>query len=755
MRLWITGSGIVSALGVGREATLRSLLESRSGIGTVRFLQTEHTEFPVGEVPMSDEQMEHRLGIAQGTPTTRTSLMGMLALGEALEQAQLTREDLRKVAFVSGTTVGGMDRTEQYWLDLLENDKHNEFISTHDCGACTEMIADHFGAFASVTTLSTACSSAANAIIYGARLIENGVADIVVAGGAECITKFHLNGFNSLRILDTTPCRPFDATRAGLNLGEGAAFVVLESEAHALSRGVKATISLDGYGNACDAFHQTASSSDGEGAFRAMTEAIRKARLTPSDISYINAHGTGTPNNDSSESAAMQRVFGSHIPPLSSTKSFTGHTTSASGSIETLICLLAMNNSFIPPNLNFNDSSDCVAPVAKLVEGVELNHVLCNSFGFGGNDSSLLLSKVKPASENRQASASARTNAFPRPIYVLSAQHISAQQPFSRDWMQNPVRYAEPFVRSIEPDYKPFIPPMESRRMGRLLKRALAVSKSALAESGVENPDIIVTGTGLGCLENTQLFLDALCREGEYLLKPTHFMQSTHNTIGSLIAINMGCHGYNATYAHGSISFESALHDAMLQLCNTSHTTALVGAHDEMTPSYYNLLCKSGFLGNPGEMASECSVSVVLGENSRGNVLCAIKDMVMLYQPSSDQLKRAVESLFSRNGLTSHDIAGILSGFNGSEGSRKDYCDHYGELFGDIPMLHYKHLFGECYSASALSMYVAACCLAERTIPQALYVASSAEPVSISEHPALVLYNNDGKNHSLTLLTAV
>ena len=154
-------------------------------------------------------------------------------------------------------------------------------------------------------------------------------------------------------------------------------------------------------------------------------------------------------------------------------------------------------------------------------------------------------------------------------------------------------------------------------------------------------------------------------------------------------------------------------------------------------------------------MASECSVSVVLGENSRGSALCAIKDMVMLYQPSPDQLKQAVESLFSRNGLTSHDIAGILSGFNGSEGSRKDYCDHYGELFGDIPMLHYKHLFGECYSASALSMYVAACCLTERTIPQALYVASSAEPVGISEHPALVLYSNDGKNHSLTLLTAV
>lgn len=766
MRLWITGSGIVSSIGVGKAATLQSLMASRSGISKVRYLKTAHSEFPVGEIPMSNSELEQALGIAAGTPTTRTSLMGMLALREALASTGLDKESISDVAFVSGTTVGGMDMTEQHWLDFPESSQYDVYIRSHDCGACTEMIADHFGKFASVTTLSTACSSAANAIIYGARLIESGTTDIVIAGGAECITKFHLNGFNALRILDTAPCRPFDDSRAGLNLGEGAAFIVLESERHAIARGAKAQAFLDGYANACDAHHQTASSADGEGAFRAMREALQMAKLKPSDIDYINAHGTGTPNNDSSESAAMRRLFGETIPPMSSTKPFTGHTTSASGSIEAVICMLAIENSFIPPNLNFSSTTDCIAPVTELRSSVLLRHVLCNSFGFGGNDSSLLISSCKNQSILGQ---SEKRTSNKGDIFLYSAQHISAQKPFSREWMTKPLQHTEPYVRSIEPDYKPYIAPMEARRMGRILKRALAVTKETLAQSGVEKPDIIVTGTGLGCIENTELFLDALCREGEEFLKPTHFMQSTHNTISSLLAIQLGCHGYNATYAHKTISFDSALNDALMQLREAKKNgqksaTAIVGGHDELTPAFYNLLCKAGYLGNPGTMASECSASLVLGTEKREGAMCRVTDMAMLYHPSPESITIAVRKLLSHNGMSADLLSGVLTGYNGSENSQHTYCDHYNDIFGNVPMLHYKHLFGESYTASALGVYVAACCLAEQYIPHSLLCNASggAECDKESTHSrlstpkAILLYNaDDEKNHSLTLLTTV
>ena len=391
--IMITGAGIVSAIGNGKAETLAALKNNRTGVGPLQYLKTGHREFPVGEVKMSDDEMKDLLGISQ-EPTTRTSLMGMLAMQEALDEAGLKGYKEQNVALISGTTVGGMDKSEQFYLDYLNNDDRNEYIRTHDCGATTEMIADRFGIFSMVTSISTACSSAANAIILGANLIRCGVTEIAVVGGSECITKFHLNGFNSLMILDHEQCRPFDATRAGLNLGEGASYIVLETAASAKRRGAKVIGELVGYGNACDAFHQTASSDDGEGAYLAMSKALALAGLEPKDISYVNAHGTGTPNNDLSESQALFRLFGSCMPPVSSTKGMTGHTTSASGSVETTICLLALQNEILPVNYGWkNQMENGITPVTDMTPQAPLKHVMCNSFGFGGNDSSIIISK--------------------------------------------------------------------------------------------------------------------------------------------------------------------------------------------------------------------------------------------------------------------------------------------------------------------------------------------------------------------------
>ncbi len=375
----ITGAGVVSAVGCGRGETLDALRHGRSGIGPVRFLQTEEKAFPVGEVPLSNEEMAARSGAS--LELSRTSLMGILALEEALAEAGL--KDLAGVPLISGTTVGGMDKTERTFP---------AYSPLHDCGASTDAIAAHFGGAPFATTLSTACSSAANAVIFGANLIRSGQAEIVAVGGSESLSDFHLHGFGSLMILDTAPCRPFDATRAGLNLGEGAAFLVLESEASMKRRGAASLAVLSGFGNACDAFHQTASSENGEGAFLAMQKALKMAGLQPGDIDYVNAHGTGTPNNDASESAALRRVFGDAMPPVSSTKAFTGHTTSASGSIEAVFCLLALRHGFIPAQLNWAAADPaCIVPSAG--GEATLKHILCNAFGFGGNDSSLLISR--------------------------------------------------------------------------------------------------------------------------------------------------------------------------------------------------------------------------------------------------------------------------------------------------------------------------------------------------------------------------
>lgn len=383
---------------MGADETFVHLIEGRSGIGKMKHLQSKHTDLPVGEVPLSDEELRDILNVKKESSITRTSLLGATALREALFSADLLPRDKSwKMAFVSGTTVGGMEKSEQFYYDFLHTREKDEYIALHDCGACTDMIgqANPYG-FEMMTTISTACSSAANAIILGANMLKLNRTDIVVVGGTECLSKFHLDGFNSLMILDHEPCRPFDKNRNGLNLGEGAAYLVMEREETARKRGARMLCQLSGYGNRCDAFHQTASSPDGEGAYLSMRDALAMAKLQPSDIDYINAHGTGTPNNDESEGHAMMRVFGDAMPPVSSTKSYTGHTTSASGGVEAAISILALIRGFIPANLRFSEKIDSLnfTPVTEVKQDVELHHVLTNSFGFGGNDSSCIFSKI-------------------------------------------------------------------------------------------------------------------------------------------------------------------------------------------------------------------------------------------------------------------------------------------------------------------------------------------------------------------------
>lgn len=567
-KIVITGAGIVSAIGCSKEEVTRSLLERRTGIGEMQYLESVHHELPVGEVKMSSEDMKRRLGIDAAKEVSRTVLMGMMAVEQALKEARVERKDGRRIMLVSGTTVGGMDLTERYYGSFFESDEHLDFMKTHDCGSSTQQIAQRFCLFDDSTTLSTACSSSANALMLGARLIETGQADIVVAGGTEALTRFHLNGFNALMILDRQQCRPFDDTRAGLNLGEGAAYVVLESETAARERGAEIQAWLSGSGNACDAFHQTASSDNGEGACLAMKEALREAGLAPKDIDYVNAHGTGTPNNDLSEGVALQRVFGAEMPPVSSTKSFTGHATSASGSIETVICLLAMQQGFIPANLGWQHLIEGGITPTLGQEGCRLRHIMCNSFGFGGNDTSLILSAEAPSKRMETASSGERV------VKVAARVEINDEAALA--------------------EIKNYVKPMEARRMGRILKSALLSSLKALEEAGVETPDAIITATSLGCLENSVQLLNQLRDEGEQGLKPTWFMQSTHNTIGSAVAIHTGCHGYNATYTHGDDSLKWALADAEMLIRSGRAKSVLVGLHDETTPEYCDIMSRLG-----------------------------------------------------------------------------------------------------------------------------------------------------------------
>ena len=509
MSIAVCGIGIVSAIGIGAGETLGNLRTGRSGIGKPTLLGSA-VDVPVGEVKRDNAALGELLGIPEREHPSRTALLGMAAAAQAVADAAIPAG--ARVALVSGTSVGGMDLTENFYRDFRTDKAKGRLrdVAGHDCADSTQRIARYCGIGGYTATVSTACSSAANAIVTGALLLGSGMADYVVAGGTDALCRFTLNGFNSLSVLDREPCRPFDATRAGLNLGEGAGYLVLTHE----RPGMRTYCRLAGYANANDAYHQTASSQTGEGAYRAMAGALAQSGLRCVD--YINVHGTATPNNDLTE-ARGRRTFGA-------------------------LKFVRVRRQLLFVNL-------CQMKL----------YVNCITSGAG-----------------------------------------------------------------LRRDIKELIPEMNlRRRMSRVVKSGVAAGIESLLEFGDRAAvEAVVTATGLGCIADSEKFLDSLIANEERMLNPTPFIQSTFNTVGAQIALLRGLHCYNTTYANRWTSFENALTDAALRIGAGLSRAVLVGAFDETTPSVEKVLQRLGMAQQGGW--GESSVFFVLTAEAFDTSVAAI-----------------------------------------------------------------------------------------------------------------------------------
>lgn len=391
----MAGTGLISAIGHSVEESFASLKLEKSGVGTLTLFESFHKNLPVAEVKKSNQELADRLKVP--SQNSRTTLLGLMAAREALQNSGIKNFKKWRSGLISATTVGGMDKTEMFFPEFLSNPKKGKLrnIIHHPCGSSTDIIASDLKINGFRSTVNTACSSSVNSIMLGSRMIKAGLIDVVITGGTDALTKFTLNGFNSLMILDKEPCRPFDASRSGLNLGEGAGFVVLVSEQVAKEEKLNPVCFVSGFGNATDAYHQTASSPEGRGSFSAMQTALNMSGLKANEIDYINLHGTGTVNNDLSEGTAVRKLFGENLPAMSSTKAFTGHTLGASGGIEAVFSVLSILHKCVYPNLRFQTTmpEHNITPQKKFEEVSQVNHVMSNSFGFGGNCSSIIFSR--------------------------------------------------------------------------------------------------------------------------------------------------------------------------------------------------------------------------------------------------------------------------------------------------------------------------------------------------------------------------
>ncbi len=393
-RIVVTGIGIISPIGNSLSENHAALKEGKNGLSSLEMFPTKYaTLLPFGEIKITNEDLKKQLGVT-APGVTRTTLLALHAFQQAIADRQLSDEELQSAdtALINGNTIGGMCLSDELYMDANHNEVGSEYISSYNLGSVNMYIQQRYNIGGVVNTFNTACSSSANAIAYGARLINAGFAKRAIVGGTDSLAKFTINGFNSLNILSSQPCRPFDAARSGLNLGEGAAFLVLEKEEDAAGRKIYGVVS--GWANTNDAFHPSSLSDDGAGPYMAMQQALQVAKLQPEDIGFINTHGTATENNDEKEGIAMQRLF-STPPPFASTKSNIGHTLGAAGAIEAVYCLLNLVNQEIYPALRFETPIETTGlkPVTEY-QKKNLEHVMSNSFGFGGNCSSLIFSKV-------------------------------------------------------------------------------------------------------------------------------------------------------------------------------------------------------------------------------------------------------------------------------------------------------------------------------------------------------------------------
>jgi 3-oxoacyl-[acyl-carrier-protein] synthase II len=390
-RIAITGAGIVCSIGRNKDEVWQSIADARAGIAKL-------TRFP-GETFPTDIAAEVNSELPKSRRLSRTDQLAVAAASEAIEQASQNSPLPKGRAIVStGTSTGGLLEGEDYYFRRIVRGRRRAPVSLvlqQPTSSPSDAVARTFNLGGGVVSNATACASAGAAIGMAADYLRSHHADVAIAGGSDALCRLTYSGFNVLQAVDPQPCAPFDASRKGITLGEGAGYLVLERWDDAVARGANILAELCSYGASCDAHHPTAPAEDGRGAEAAMRGALAEAHVDAAAIDYVNAHGTGTTLNDSAETKAIIASLGGGVP-VSSSKSYFGHTLGASGAVEAVVSVLALQHQTAPPTLRLRErAADCTLDyIPDSPRAMPMENVLSNTFGFGGSNVSLLFRRV-------------------------------------------------------------------------------------------------------------------------------------------------------------------------------------------------------------------------------------------------------------------------------------------------------------------------------------------------------------------------
>lgn len=711
----ITGLGVIASPGYGVETMWNAVVARRDGLKPLTlFPSPRHGPEPVGEVQLDLLQL--------GAPhsASRGDRLGWLAAREAIQSSGLESAALGdRAGIVLGSSVGGSFDSERFLIKLIkEGIFRPRSTRFHECHSSAELIADSFGLFGPAMSVSTACSSGALAIANAAEMIQAGEADIMLAGGADSLSRMTWGGFHALLLVDGQGCRPFDGTRGGMSLGEGAAVLVIEAEDSAHRRGARILARLSGWGASCDAHHITAPHPEGAGALAAMRVALRRAGLDAGQIDYVNAHGTGTRDNDLAEAKALKALFGGRVPPFSSSKRFFGHSLAASGAIEAVLCVEALRHQQLPPNPGFTQIDPAIGmePVRELTSA-PLAHVMSNSFGFGGNNAVLIFSTPDITPHTRAAKVA--------PVNVTGLGVIGPGAVTTR-CITSPLPADQLSVHSCEPlPGAASLTPNQRRRLGHLHQMAVLAARASHAPT----PDqrvAVAMGTGFGCLAEGAAFIENYVAKDEAEPMPSRFPGSVHNAPAGQIAMDLGARGLNSAPTAGAITFECALWQAWRQLDSGEADVALAGATDELQ-NYPLAIGKRWGIWTERTVPGEGAVVARLTNGDANSPALARVTALRLgrYRRPFDAAREA--SWISET-VNLSSVGILLSGGHGLPALEPLYESVAEEISRSVGRViehqTYKQLCGEFHSASAFGFSVAVRLANERQCGVLLYTLS-------------------------------
>lgn len=671
VRTFITGIGMITPVGTGYHEIHDFI---RTGNPAIRPLRLFHSEtiLPTGEVNQSfpDDDIP------------RTHRLAMIAATDAMKTNPGTVD-----AIVVATSTGGMSVTEEL---LRKNERDPEKYRYHAAGSVADYLAGQLRCVGPVITISTACSSGTAALKIALELIRSGRAGKVLAVGSDALCRFTYFGFHSLQLIDPDGSRPFDLNRKGMTVSEGAAALILEAGE---SIPETACAEITGAGLSCDAYHPTAPHPEGEGAVNAMLKALEDASLSPSDINYINLHGTGTVDNDLSEAKAVNRIFTEEKPPMSSIKGALGHPLAAAGLIEAVICAISIQQNLIPAN------TGCTIPDPKLnlqptLNPIEqtLDTVLSNSFGFGGNNASVVIQSVKgsgnPVLLKKTASfevigcecvtgAGGTTPTLNRFLNGESCEGVFPTESISEN-----------------------LPPRLIRRLKRLPQMALALADSLKKNTvSFQPPSSVFWGTGWGALSETYDFLTKLFESNEKFCSPTDFIGSVHNAAAGQVAMYLKSKGANLTTTGGDYSFEQALLSAgLLHPGSTDETVLVIGA-DEHHAELSGIFDGSVFKTNKN---SDGGGALLLKRSDAPKGLCISSCFYEKADHHPDIIQALIRSLGNPEQI-SRRFGALLVGIPAAlrECGEKQVREFLKQTGFNKPVIDYRRYIGEHASASA------------------------------------------------------